>query len=289
MFDIRAIRDNPEEFDAGWARRGLEPRGKKITEGILNVDEAVRFIQGQLQNLQQVRNAKSKEIGQLKKMGQDATDLMGKVAHFKDSIGKLEEEEREKASELRQILSSLPNIMSDDVPDGADESANVEMRKIGEIKVQSGPDHVEIGEALGMMDFEVAAKMSGSRFVLLKSGLARMERALAQFFLDTHTGEEHGFTEISPPLLVCDNALYGTGQLPKFSEDLFKTGISQEEVKNLVDKAVQDIERKKNDGEILDVILTQSSSLEESFAKYYGRPRFLIPTSEVPLTNIVAD
>ena len=162
---------------------------------------------------------------------------------MKEEMAALEEQERTLSDELNTILAGLPNMMASDVPDGDDEDENVEVRKVGEVKVASGPDHVDIGEKLGQIDFETAAKMSGARFVMLQGGMARMERALAQFFLDTHTGE-HGYTEVSAPLLVRDNALYGTGQLPKFSEDLFKSE---------------------------------------------GTDHWLIPTSEVPLTNIVAD
>ena len=238
MFDIRAIRKEPEFFDKGWARRGLEPQ----TPEILKIDEQLRSVQTSVQELQAKRNEESKKIGQIKKDGGDAQAQMDAVAAIKDQMGALEDQERELAEKLKDVLSGLPNLMSDEVPDGADEDDNKEIHKWGEIKSQKGPDHVEIGEALGMMDFETAAKISGARFVLLSGPLARMERALAQFFLDIHTGE-HGYTETSPPLLVRDNALYGTGQLPKFAEDQFST--------------------KETD-------------------------HYLIPTSEVPLTNIVA-
>ncbi len=218
MFDIRAIRENPEQFDAGWARRGLSAQ----TPDILRMDEERRSIQTELQDIQAERNEKSKSIGQIKAQGGDADAVMVEVSKLKERMAELEEAERGIADRLNQHLAALPNIMADDVPDGADEDDNVEVRKIGEIKSQSGPDHVAIGEGLDMIDFEVAAKMSGSRFVVLNSGIARMERALAQFMLDTHT-MEHGYTEVSPPLLVRDNALYGTGQLPKFAEDLFRS------------------------------------------------------------------
>ncbi len=218
MFDIRAIRKEPDFFDKGWARRGLDAQ----TPAILKLDEDRRSVQTSLQELQAKRNEESKKIGQIKKEGGDAQAQMDAVAAIKDQMGDLEDKERALAEELKDLLSGLPNIMSDDVPDGADEADNKEIHKWGEIKSLKGPDHVEIGEALGMMDFETAAKMSGSRFVLLSGGIARLERALAQFFLDTHT-QEHGYTEVSPPLLVRDEAMYGTGQLPKFGEDSFKT------------------------------------------------------------------
>lgn len=238
MFDIRAIRNEPEVFDAGWARRGLSAQ----TPEILRLDEARRAVQTQLQDVQAQRNEESRKIGDIKKSGGDATAQMEAVAAMKEEMAALEEQERKLAEDLNTALSCLPNILAGDVPDGADETQNVEVRKWGEIKSLSGPDHVAIGEGLGLMDFETAAKMSGARFTLLSGPLARLERAIAQFFLDTHT-ESHGYTEVSPPLLVRDNALYGTGQLPKFEEDLYKTSVGH----------------------------------------------WLIPTAEVPLTNIVAD
>lgn len=239
MFDIRAIRNTPEQFDAGWARRGLSAQ----TPAILALDEKRRSVQTELQELQAKRKTESQKIGQIKKEGGDATAQMEAVSALKDQMAQMEEQERALGEELKDLLSGLPNIMADDVPDGADEADNVEIHKWGDIKSAKGPDHVEIGEALGLIDFETAAKMSGARFTMLSGAMARMERALVQFFLDTHTGE-HGLTEVSPPLLVRDHALYGTGQLPKFAEDQFST--------------------KETD-------------------------HFLIPTSEVPLTNIVAD
>ncbi|MFP4097191.1 MAG: serine--tRNA ligase [Alphaproteobacteria bacterium] len=239
MFDIRAIRNDPESFDKGWARRGLSLQ----TSDILSLDEKRRALQTSLQELQARRNEESKRIGDIKKEGGDAAAQMQAVAILKNDIAKMEEEERAVGEELTTILSSLPNILADDVPDGQDEDDNKEVHRWGDIKYESGPDHVDIGEGLGLVDFETAAKMSGSRFVLLSGAVARMERAITQFFLDVHTGE-HGYTEMSPPLLVRDKALYGTGQLPKFAQDQFK---DQE------------------------------------------TGHWLIPTSEVPLTNIVAE
>ena len=218
MHDLRAIRENPEIFDKNWARRGLAPQ----TSAILALDEQRRALQTQMQELQNRRNVASKEIGQIKAKGGDASALMDEVAAIKEKAPALEAEEAALAEKLNGILSSLPNILDAEVPVGPDEDHNVEVRKEGTPKTKSGPDHVAIGEGLGMMDFETAAKMSGARFVLMHSGLAQMERALAQFMLDTHT-REHGYTEVSPPLLVRDNAVYGTNQLPKFSEDLFRT------------------------------------------------------------------
>lgn len=220
MHDIAAIRKDPAAYDKNWARRGLSAQ----TPAILQLDTDRRAVQTEMQDLQNQRNTKSKDIGAIKAKGGDATDIMNEVAAMKDRMAKLEQREATLAESLNQHLASLPNMLDGDAPDGKSEDDNVEVRKIGAPKKlnSQAPEHFEIGEALGMMDFETAAKMSGSRFTIMHSGLARMERALAQFMLDTHT-MEHGYTEVSPPLLVRDNALYGTGQLPKFSEDLFRT------------------------------------------------------------------
>lgn len=220
MHDLKALRDNPESYDKNWARRGLAPQ----TPAILKLDEERRSLQTELQALQSRRNEASKEIGAVKSKGGDAQALMDEVATIKDKMSALEEQERVKADELTTLLSSLPNMLADDTPDGASEDDNVEVRRHGEPKNPnvSVPDHVEIGEALGMLDFETAAKVAGARFVIEKAGIARLERALAQFMLDTHT-MEHGYTEINPPLLVNDDVMYGTTQLPKFRDDQFGT------------------------------------------------------------------
>jgi seryl-tRNA synthetase len=220
MHDIAAIRKDPAAYDKNWTRRGLPEQTKEI----LRWDEMYRARVTELQGLQERRNELSAQIGQLKKQGQDAQYIMDEVATLKGRMAMAEEESKDLAEKRDTLLASLPNLLDDDVPDGKDENDNKEVRKVGEPRKLNSktPEHFEIGEALGMMDFETAAKMSGSRFTLMHSGLARMERALAQFMLDTHT-QEHGYTEVSPPLLVRDNALYGTGQLPKFAEDLFRT------------------------------------------------------------------
>lgn len=238
MHDIKYIRENPSEFDAAMKRRKLEPQ----SPAILKLDEERRGVQKALQDLQARRNAESQKVGEIKKSGGDASEVMAKVAAMKAEMGELEEKERTLAEALNQHLASLPNILSNEVPDGADEHGNVELRRWGTPRAHKTPEHFEIGEALGLMDAETAAKMSGSRFTILSGGLARLERALAQLFLDTHTAE-HGYTEVSPPLLVKDHTMFGTGQLPKFAEDQFRT----------------------------------------------TRGDWLIPTSEVPLTNIVQD
>ncbi|HRI77761.1 MAG TPA: serine--tRNA ligase [Alphaproteobacteria bacterium] len=219
MFDLKHIRETPEFYDSGWQRRGLAPQTPKIIE----MDEKRRALQTEMQDLQASRNALSKDIGAIKSKGGDASDIMAKVAEMKERIARIEEDEKKIAEELQGFLGVLPNIPDASVPDGKDEKDNKEARRHGEPpRINSARDHTDIGEGLGGMDFETAAKMSGARFVLLKSGVARLERALAQFMLDTHT-QEHGYTELSVPLLVRDEALYGTGQLPKFAEDLFRT------------------------------------------------------------------
>lgn len=220
MHDLKALRDTPEAYDKNWARRGLSPQ----TPEILRLDEARRSLQTELQSMQTRRNEASKEIGAVKSKGGDTQGLMDEVAAIKDKMASVEEQERKIADELTDLLSSLPNMLADDTPDGASEDDNVEVRRHGEPKNPNAsvPDHVEIGEALGMLDFETAAKVAGSRFVIEKAGIARLERALAQFMLDTHT-MEHGYTEINPPLLVNDDVMYGTTQLPKFRDDQFGT------------------------------------------------------------------
>ncbi len=219
MCDLKLIRETPEVFDSGWKRRGLAPQ----TPALLALDEQRRALQTEAQELQSRRNEASKQIGALKSKGEDASTLMAEVAAGKERIAAIEEEEGKLAEQLNDLLSRLPNIPDASVPDGVDETGNVEVRRTGEPKrINSAKEHFDIGENLGQMDFATAAKMSGSRFVLLRSGLARLERALAQFMLDVHT-TEHGYTEVSAPLLVRGEALFGTGQLPKFEEDLFKT------------------------------------------------------------------
>lgn len=240
MHDLKWIRENPAAFDAGLARKGLEPRSAEI----LALDGERRSVQTRVQEMQARRNEASKQIGMLKKQGQDASAVMEEVAKLKEDVPALEVKDRELGEQLDAILASLPNLPAADVPDGPDEDHNVELRKWGTPRVFdfAPKEHDALGTALGLMDFDGAAKLSGARFVVLKGKLARLERALAQFMLNTQT-EEHGYTEVNPPTLVKDSALFGTGQLPKFGEDLFKTNTGH----------------------------------------------WLIPTAEVPLTNLVGD
>ncbi|HSE74021.1 MAG TPA: serine--tRNA ligase, partial [Dongiaceae bacterium] len=240
MFDVKWIRENPEAFDRGRARRNLPP----LSAEIMALDARRRAAQTAWQEMQARRNELSKQIGQLKSKGQDASAVMAEVAAFKDKMAEAEAAEQAVATELETLLASIPNLPAEDVPDGLDEKSNREERVVGgKPNFAFTPrQHFEIGEALGLMSFEDAAKLSGARFVVLKGALARLERALAQFMLDLHTSA-FGYTEVSPPFLVRDTALFGTGQLPKFAEDQFVT--------------------------------TQGL--------------WLIPTSEVPLTNLAAN
>lgn len=224
MFDIKRIRDNPEAFDAGLARRGLGAQSAEL----ISLDEARRAVVTKLQEAQARRNAASKEIGAAKAAKDEAKAgaLMAEVATLKEQLAKGEEAERELDGKLREALSVIPNLPLDEVPLGKDEKDNVEVRRVGEPTKIAGINkplqHFEIGERLGLMDFATAAKISGARFVVLKGALARLERALGAFMLDLHT-TEFGYTENIVPLLVRDEAAYGTGNLPKFAEDLFRT------------------------------------------------------------------
>ena len=219
MHDLRWIRDNPEAFDRGLARRGAEPMAARI----LGLDAERRAAQTELQESQQRRNAASKEIGAAKQQGGDAEALMAEVARIKDRMQALEERTRAVDSQLESMLAELPNLLAEDVPDGADESANVELRRHRDPPSLANPaDHADLGERLGLMDFAAGARLSGARFTVLRGQLARLERALGQYMLSVHT-EEFGYTEVSGPLLVRDEALFGTGQLPKFADQQFRT------------------------------------------------------------------
>ena len=218
MFEIKAIRDDPDYFDAAWAKRGLPPAAAKILE----FDERRRLALTRLQSLQQRRNDVSRRIGQAKAKGEGAENLIDEVANLKKEIPELEKAGRQAEAGLSDLLTSLPNLPDAEVPEGADETANVEIRRVGEPMSGEAQPHYDVGEALGLMDFERAAKLSGARFVVLYGALARLERALGAFMLDVHT-REFGYTEVSPPLLVRDRAAFGTGNLPKFADDLFRT------------------------------------------------------------------
>ena len=240
MFDIKWIRDNPDAFDRGLARRGLPPRAA----GIIELDETWRVAETAAQEIQARRNRVSKEIGGAKARGEDVAPLLAQVASDKEGQAEAEQEAARLRRRIDDELAALPNLPAEEVPDGKDEHGNVVVRLHGTPPVFAFPpkEHFELGEALGLMDFARAGKLSGARFVVLKGQLARLERAIGQFMIDLQTSE-FGYTEISPPLMVRDEAVFGTGSLPKFGEDLFKT----------------------------------TTGL------------WLIPTAEVPLTNLVAD
>ncbi|GEP03971.1 serine--tRNA ligase [Methylobacterium oxalidis] len=242
MHDIRAIRENPSAFDHDLQRRGLEP----LSAELLALDDARRGAVSAAQANQERRNALAKEIGAAKKARDEdrAQGLMAEVARLKEEGPALDAAQGEAARTLDARLAAIPNRPKADVPQGADEHGNVEYRRFEPTHpwLETGRQHFELGEAAGLMDFEAAARLSGSRFVVLKGQLARLERALGQFMLNLHT-EEHGYTEVAPPILVRDEAMFGTAQLPKFREDQFAAG----------------------DG------------------------YWLIPTAEVPLTNLVRE
>lgn len=223
MHDIKAIRDNPQAFDAAFTRRGLAP----IAGSLIKLDEARRAAVQAAEQAQARRNAASKEIGDAKKAKDNARAeaLMAEVTELKTTMPALDAAVKEADEALRTALSEIPNLPLPEVPEGADEHGNVEHHRFGEKPSYSftPKPHYDLGEALGMMDFEAAAKLSGARFTVLKKGLARLERAIGQFFLDVHTGD-HGYTEVNPPLLVKDDAMFGTAQLPKFREDQFAAG-----------------------------------------------------------------
>jgi seryl-tRNA synthetase len=220
MHDIRAIRDNPEAFEQAMQRRRLNPPAQYL----LAVDQDRRDCLTRIQGLQAERNQQSRTAGELIKVGLPVELLHTRVRTIGVEISQLEVSAKELARELNTQLSNLPNILDPDVPDGADERDNVVLKEVGTPTAFDFParEHFELGEALGLMDFAAAAKLSGTRFVLLRGALARLERALGQFMLDLHT-QEHGYQEVSPPLLVNDAAVYGTNQLPKFADDLFRT------------------------------------------------------------------
>ncbi|MAL80168.1 MAG: serine--tRNA ligase [Sneathiella sp.] len=240
MLDLKWIRENPQDFDAAMKRRGLPPQ----SDDLLGTDRNWRDTQTHLQDMQARRNAAAKEIGKAKASGGDAEVLIREVAELKDETQRFIKVERDLQEILDTKLSGLPNILDADVPDGADETENVELRRVGDAPSFNfePKEHYELGEALGLMDFATAAKLSGSRFVVTSGQIARLERALGAFMLDVHTLEK-GYLEVSPPVMVRGSALYGTGQLPKFEEDLYKISDDQ----------------------------------------------YMIPTAEVPLTNIVSE
>jgi seryl-tRNA synthetase len=279
MHDIKSIRDNPAAFDAALKRRGLEPLAAKLI--VLDQQRRSAIVASEM--AQARRNSASKEIGDAKKAKDDAraATLMAEVAELKTTMPQLEAAAKSADEELNKTLAEIPNLPLDEVPDGLDEHGNVVRHHFGAVRnyAFAPKPHDDLGGALGFMDFETAAKLSGARFVVLKKGLARLERAIGQFMLDLHTNE-HGYTEVNPPLMVNPGAMYGTGQLPKFEEDQFYTN------------SLDGIHRV---AALTTAVLEQDNDpYRDSFKqrlsenmKFEGR--WLIPTAEVPLTNLVRE
>lgn len=312
MHDIRAIRDNPEAFVAGWSSRGVDD-AQSVVDRILALDVDLRAAQTRGQEALAKRNAASKAIGAAmgKKDMAEADRLKAEVESLKTEIAEAGEAEAAKGAELRDLLAGLKNLAAADVPDGEDENDNVEVLKWGEPRM-TGPakDHSDLGEAMGLLDFEAAAKMSGSRFAVLKGQLARLERAIGQFMLDLQT-DKHGYLEVNPPYLVKDEAMFGTGQLPKFKADLFSTvpfeldpaedaaqvvtlglGFLTErrpeafaELKKVYEAEGIDSARLWVRSELEKLDDADVSELQQRFKREF----FLIPTAEVSLTNLVRE
>ncbi|MDZ4760631.1 MAG: serine--tRNA ligase [Alphaproteobacteria bacterium] len=295
MHDMRALRDNPGAYAKAWSRRpGLD--GAEIVASILELDRDVRKAITEKELAEATRNAKSKEIGKAKATKNEslAAQLMEEVAQAKATIEAAGAREAEVIAKRDDLLAGLPNLPLPDVPDGEDETSNVEVRRVGTPRAFafSPKDHADLGEAQGMMDFEAAARMSGSRFVVLKGQLARLERALAAFMLDVQTAPlekgGHGYVEHSPPLMVRDHAMFGTGQLPKFGEDLFRIEHFSREHLGLAYEAL--FERVGNELLNRNAFRGLTSEGYDKVAKQMATTRhWLIPTAEVSLTNIVRE
>jgi seryl-tRNA synthetase len=287
MHDIRAIRENPQAYAAALSRRPTVDGASEIA-AIMALDEKVRAAILRKQEAEQARNAKSKEIGKAKASKDEALaqTLMADVAAAKQTIEDAGKQEADATRDRDELLARLPNVPLEDVPQGADEHANVVQRTVGEPrKFNYAPkDHADIGEKMGLMDFEAATRMSGSRFVVLKGQLARLERALAAFMLDIQTGE-NGYIEHATPLLVKEHAMFGTGQLPKFEEDLFQTAnwdaIAENMSRYFDAKAAPNFDDPTEIGPRFRAWLAQGA-----LANQHEDRRYLIPTAEVSLTNI---
>jgi seryl-tRNA synthetase len=323
MHDIKSIRDNPQAFDAGLKRRGLEP----MSASLLAIDELRRAAILASEQAQARRNSASKEIGDAKRAKDDAraSKLMAEVAELKTTMPQLEAAAKAADEELANRLAAIPNLPLDDVPDGVDVHGNVQRHVFGKMRnyAFAPKPHDDLGGALGYMDFETAAKLSGARFVVLKKGLARLERAIGQFMLDLHTNE-HGYTEINPPLLVRDDVMFGTGQLPKFEDDQFFVElVSDIEARRhasalrgfFTDDELRENAKKSGSSRVLEAFETYhalanyesrdeddppppAEVVEYYFVQYArtvlamksGISRLgLIPTAEVPLTNLVRE
>ena len=330
MYDIRWINENAKAFDKALSRRNLndEERKNYSSQNLISIYDHRRALIRVLESWQAKRNAASKAIGQAKAKKDESKiqELMAEVAICKASISKLESEEKEAGERLNKLLEQIPNLPLDDVPDGKDASDNVEHRRFGAMRnyAFTPKQHFDLGEALGQMDFETAAKLSGARFVVLKKGLARLERALGQLMLDVHTSE-HGYSEVAPPLLVRDEAMFGTAQLPKFRDDQFASIslqlFSEEEAENLSKRVKSEIFHNyvnaehgwpmptvkdmspdmilkfyEDNKEVVTVL--QFKTVLDAFGREFAEQalrqasanrRWLIPTAEVPLTNLVRE
>jgi seryl-tRNA synthetase len=283
MHDIKSIRDNADAFDAALKRRGLQP----MSASLLEIDERRRAAITASEQAQARRNAASKEIGDAKKAKDDARAamLMAEVAELKTRLPELELAAKSADEELAKELAAIPNLPLEDVPDGVDEHGNVQHHVFGATRSYAftPKPHDDLGGALGFMDFETAAKLSGARFVVLKKGLARLERAIGQFMLDLHTNE-HGYTEVNPPLLVRDDVMFGTGQLPKFADDQF---LCLFDIEGLDEKVTE----MRHQGLIADdsIRALLEGAFQAAKTERMQGKRWLIPTAEVPLTNLVRE
>ncbi len=320
MHDIRAIRDNPAAFVSGWSSRGVED-AQAVVDRALELDRTLRAAQTAGQEALAKRNAASKLIGaaMAKKDMAEAERLKAEVESLKGEIAAQEAVEAEAGKALRDLLAAQKNLAADDVPDGEDEAGNVEVSRRGEPR-KTGPakDHADLGEALGLLDFEAAARMSGARFAVLKGGLARLERAVGQFMLDVQTAE-HGYLEVNPPYLVRDEAMFGTGQLPKFEEDLFSTehtdsdaiaadaiataravrermaARAQEAVLALHRQGLEEADHLSALEGLKQQLISEAHDeqkprfLQRLAAGAFTDKRYLIPTAEVSLTNLVRE
>jgi len=320
MHDIKSIRDNPQTFDVALKRRGLEP----LSSSLLAIDEKRRAAILASEQAQARRNSASKEIGDAKKAKDDAraAKLMAEVAELKTTMPELEAATRAADEELARGLAAIPNLPLDDVPDGVDEHGNVQHHVFGAVRnyAFAPKPHDDLGGALGLMDFEAAAKLSGARFVVLKKGLARLERAIGQFMLDLHTNE-HGYSEINPPLLVHSRAMFGTAQLPKFADDQFfaaNMALTSKTKQDLIEIAFSDlvldspgdrsgwVRRINKLAETMQDLNYDpqviNATIERAIEKYGLKDLniqgtglesspglWLIPTAEVPLTNLVRE
>jgi seryl-tRNA synthetase len=275
MHDIKSIRDNPEAFDAALKRRGLAP----LSASLLAIDETRRTSILASEQAQARRNAASKEIGEAKKNKDEAraNALMAEVTELKVTMPAMEAAVKATDEQLKTALAEIPNLPLDEVPEGVDEHGNVERHHFGAKRnyAFTPKPHYDLGEAMGFMDFEAAAKLSGARFVVLKKGLARLERAIGQFMLDLHTNE-HGYMEVNPPLLVRDEAMFGTAQLPKFENDQF--------VASNMEQMMGTYQQVQEAG-VVPHEIAQIEMLKASHKVRY----WLIPTAEVPLTNLVRE